>query len=928
MTADFVGARWWRFDFHTRTPASPDYGKGPEPKTRKAQKERTPREWLLDFMRAEIDCVAITDRNTGDWVDKLKDAYSSLASTRPADFRPLFLFPGVEISVNGGIHLLAILDPAKGTSDVASLLRAVEFPADRHGASDACTSMSPREVAREIHASGGLAIPAHADSGSGLFDRVEGATLKAILEDGRLSAIELADPRYSLPRIYRDSRPDLPSVLGTDRHHSSGTADANCPGSRFTWIKMGRPSFEGLRLALLDGAPLSVHRSDAGIGDPNREPGLWIQSVEVADAHQMGHGDPATARFSPWLSTIIGGRGTGKSTLIEMTRIGMRRKDDISASLRNDLDRFDSVSDPRTGLGAMKDTTEVRINLCKDGASFRVRWRHDGEGSVIEEMADDESWKTGLGVVASRFPVRILSQKEVYALANDPAALLRLVDDAEPVRRGQWAETIETSEAEFISLRSQARALESRIAERQRLEGELADVGRQIALFEDGGNKGLLRQYQSFARQERVLTDRAREMEQNVATIRRAVDEVEPSDYPNDFREDGDALDLMRKATAQQAAAASVLRQQATALDDFRAAWITGVGDSEWDANRKSTARSYDRLIARLRDEGVEDPGAYGSLIQRQAVIRQQLNGTDALVRDKEELEDRARAVFGRIENCRRGWTDARRDFVASVLADNEYVKIEVVPFGVSAVAAEESFREAIARPDGGLEAGILTEDGTQGLLARLFSDLPSGGKTRAQTFDTKVRDLKEALVRAHRQEDVPGTSEGFRKHIERLTPEQMDRVRLWWPEDGLRVQYRRSTTGKFVALSQGSPGQKSAAILAFLLSYGDQPIVLDQPEDDLDNHLIYGLVVRQIRENKRRRQVIIATHNPNLVVNGDAETVISMDHRDGECMVVPEATGSLQDPRVRDEVCRVMEGGRRAFESRYRRLKVGVDDA
>lgn len=927
MTGDFVGARWWRFDFHTHTPASPDYGKRLDPKARKAQKERTPREWLLDFMRAEIDCVAITDHNTGDWVDKLKDAYSSLASTRPADFRPLFLFPGVEISVNGGIHMLAILDPAKGTSDIASLLGAVKFRADRHGTSNACTLMSAQEVAREIHTSGGLAIPAHADSGSGLFDRVKGTTLKAILDDGHLSAIEVVDPQYSPPQIYRDSGLDLPLVLGTDCHHAAGTANANCPGSRFTWIKMGRPSLEGLRLALLDGAPLSVHRSDAGIGDPNREPGLWIQSVEVADARHMGHDDPVIAQFSPWLSTIIGGRGTGKSTLIEMTRIGMRRKDDISASLRNDLDRFDSVSDPRTGLGAMKDTTEVRLNLCKEGASFRVRWRQDGEGPVIEEMAEDESWQPGLGVVASRFPVRILSQKEVYALANDPVALLRLVDDAEPVRRRQWAETIETSEAEFISLRSQARDIESRIAKRQRLEGELADVGRQIALFEEGGNRDLLRQYQRFARQELVLNDRGREMEQNVATIRRAVDEVEPSDYSSDdFHEEGDALDLMRKAAAQQAGTASVLRKQATALDEFRAAWIKSVGDSEWGANRESTARSYDRLIVRLRDEGVEDPGAYGFLIQRQSAIRQQLEDLDALVQTKEELEDRARAVFGRIEDCRRGWTDARRDFVASVLADNEYVKIEVVPFGVSAVAAEESFREAIARTDGGLETGILAEDRKQGVLARLFSDLPSGGKTRAKAFDTKVRDLKDDLVQAHRKEDVPGISKWVRKHIERLTPEQMDRVRLWWPEDGLRVKYRRSTTGKFVALSQGSPGQKSAAILAFLLSYGDEPIILDQPEDDLDNHLIYDLVVRQIRQNKRGRQVIIATHNPNIVVNGDAETVISMDHQDGECMVVTEATGCLQDPGVRDEVCRVMEGGRKAFKSRYRRLKVDDD--
>ena len=99
---------------------------------------------------------------------------------------------------------------------------------------------------------------------------------------------------------------------------------------------------------------------------------------------------------------------------------------------------------------------------------------------------------------------------------------------------------------------------------------------------------------------------------------------------------------------------------------------------------------------------------------------------------------------------------------------------------------------------------------------------------------------------------------------------------------------------------------------------------MLDQPEDDLDNHVIHDLIVRQIRDNKRRRQVIVVTHNPNIVVNGDAEQVIAMDHVEGQCVVVVEGTGSLQEREVREEVCRVMEGGRRAFEARYRRLVRG----
>ena len=133
-------------------------------------------------------------------------------------------------------------------------------------------------------------------------------------------------------------------------------------------------------------------------------------------------------------------------------------------------------------------------------------------------------------------------------------------------------------------------------------------------------------------------------------------------------------------------------------------------------------------------------------------------------------------------------------------------------------------------------------------------------------------------------------------------------------------MEYSRTGEGTdFHPIDQASDGQRSAAMLAFLLAHGDEPLVLDQPEDDLDNHLIYDLVVRQMQENKRRRQIIVVTHNPNIVVNGDAEMVHVLEFQGGQCRI--KDSGSLQKASLREEVCQVMEGGREAFERRYRRL-------
>ena len=132
-------------------------------------------------------------------------------------------------------------------------------------------------------------------------------------------------------------------------------------------------------------------------------------------------------------------------------------------------------------------------------------------------------------------------------------------------------------------------------------------------------------------------------------------------------------------------------------------------------------------------------------------------------------------------------------------------------------------------------------------------------------------------------------------------------------------MEYSRKGDGKdFQSIGQASAGQRAAAMLAFLLAHGNEPLVLDQPEDDLDNHLIYGLVVQQIRSSKLRRQLIIVTHNPNIVVNGDAELIHVLDFNH-QCRV--KQTGSLQDKTMRSEVCEVMEGGDIAFERRYQRL-------
>ena len=103
---------------------------------------------------------------------------------------------------------------------------------------------------------------------------------------------------------------------------------------------------------------------------------------------------------------------------------------------------------------------------------------------------------------------------------------------------------------------------------------------------------------------------------------------------------------------------------------------------------------------------------------------------------------------------------------------------------------------------------------------------------------------------------------------------------------------------------------------------YGSEPLLLDQPEDDLDNKVISNLIVQGLRDIKSKRQVIVVTHNTNIVVNGDAEMVLSLEAVDGQTEVQHPA--SIQQRNVRESMCNILEGGEKAFEQRYRRIHLG----
>ncbi len=924
MTWNFPGARWWKFDFHTHTPASEDYGKG---KDQTALRNMTPEDWLLGFMRAGIECVAVTDHNSGAWIDRLKQELERLEKQPHPEYRPLVLFPGVEVAANGGVHILAIFDPRADGNTVTRLLGAIKFPQGKEGASDAVSPCSAVDVIKAIAAEGGLPILAHADGPKGAFGLLQGVSLEQLLRASELMGIEVCDPAAQKPPcLQHEVR--LAEVLGSDAHHPNGNPGQRFPGSHFTWVKMGTPSLEGLRLALLDGAPLSIRRSDEQHTDPNQHAELLIEEIEIVKARVCGRETPLSLRFNPWLNTVIGGRGTGKSTIVEFLRIGLRRDKELTGKLAEEFADFARVPRGRDDRGALTDQTTVRVLYRKDGTRFRLQWDQSGMLPAIESEQPDGSWQVESGEIVQRFPVRLFSQKQVFSLSEDETGLRRLVDESREVHRADWDRRWRELEAHFLVLRAKERELTEKLKAIPRLQGELADLTRKLAVFERADYAAILKVYQRRQRQQRELTH----VEEDVARIEATLDQAREDTVLSaldtslfDTKDPSDQAVLAELGKLKDAI--GTVQREIEGLKgkvaSARKAWRDVLERSQWKKDLTAAETRYQQWVEDLHHQGVTDPAQFGQLVQRRQVVEQELNTLERLKETIQQVQTEAKRVRDQMTPLRRQLTEKRSDFLATALRDNRFVHIEVRPYQCTPEEAEAEFRALIGRTDDRLEDDILSRDGTKGVIADLYRDLPKDRTKMAEEIEKRLASLKQDLLAVARGAASLGFGAWFVRHLRGLKPETLDRIELWFPEDGLSASYSVRGDGEdFKPIQQGSPGQRTAAMLAFLLAYGEEPMVLDQPEDDLDNHLIYDLIVRQIRENKLRRQLIVVTHNPNIVVNGDAEFVAVMDFRNGQCRVV--RSGCLQEQEVRAEICRVMEGGEQAFRQRYRRLVEG----
>jgi len=619
--------------------------------------------------------------------------------------------------------------------------------------------------------------------------------------------------------------------------------------------------------------------------------GHRLKSLQIVS----GFLDGTTFDLAAGLNCIIGARGTGKTTLLELIRFA------LDALPAPDLDgpgrrRIESLIERNLAGGRIQLTIET-----KDGLTYVVN-RSPGEDPIVlsaDGVATEITLRAG-----GLFKADIYSQNEVESIADRAFSQLLLLDNFEPDRMAEIAAQIRACEARLGTNANALTPLQQQIAGIADDLGTLPGVEEKLKGFANAGGSDA--QIINQAHAAKSLRDRER----------RAVEEL--GTYLGEFGEHltgavGHIAPHTKSLLAPELLAGpngTQLRECQQAIAACAAVVDTGLRQA-CDAIRQAQA-ALQQAGAALHATHAQQEMAFRSLIEKhqaaqtQAQERTRLeklrNDLLAKRRQREELHTRLEQVrterrgllaqLAELRTQRSAIRQAVADRINAALSPT--IRVSVVEAG-----NPEAYRVLLedALRGNRLKHGVVAQKLINAYWPADLAAVIHQGDTRALVDRAELNGEQAERVMSA----LAGSPALFK--LETVELSDLPRIEL---RDG--AEYKDSASL--------STGQKCTAILPILLLDSDNPLLVDQPEDNLDNGFIYETVVRSIRDVKKRRQLVFVTHNPNIPVLGDAEQVFVLESDGSTARVINQGT---VDQCQRDIVT-LLEGGEAAFKERKQR--------
>ncbi|MCI2230348.1 PHP domain-containing protein [Polaribacter sp. MSW13] len=926
---DFNGARWYKCDLHLHTTASRCF----------QDREVTAQQWVDRAIEQGLDCVAVTDHNSPNGIEEIQEV---------AKTTNLTIFPGVEITCDSSkVHLLILFDPSKKATDVGDFLIQCEIKRDDFGNELAKTVKSINEVADIAFNNDAMVIPAHIDEFNGLeslgnqnllefykrndinavqvvhkiFNENEftNANIKTVLpylndyyENSPLPIDEATAKKwYNTVKLSKES--DLALLTFSDNPHEPKNSKhgLNGIGSRFTYIKMDEtPSLEGLRQAFL----LPSHRIVNDFVDATSitdKPEFWIKSITIMNTTLTGT-VPFKIGFNPQLNTIIGGRGSGKSSILRFIRGVFNRTSNLEnfTELIKEHNSFYKTNEVKgtESIGVFNDVSTIEVEFVRKDFLYRVKASNisSSVNQTIEiHKLVDEVWvEIENGEFLNFLEFEQYSQKQIFEISKDPNALLDRIDlNVEEI--SQLKDKREVAKENFLKSCSTIRTHQVSLKSRLKLITDIDDLKKKLETLDKAGIKELMAEKKAFAEEEKLLNDYKEQIQvlaNQLDGLKTEFDIEQPDEagFSESNREElKTILSEVKEALSTKATEYEAL---ITSISQIKTDLETKLTSSQWKQAYTTAITNYDVKKAELEAEGVENIDQYEAISKDIEDKEEELVALD-VIKEKERLELIERAKYQEeFVQLSKDITDNRKTFIDDNVTDDK-IRVKIKPF-----RNQTSFELQVRK--------IIGKDTSFEEDFKKLKELCFQGNV-----EQKIKEVKDVFRKNFFDDNADIVGGHFKNAVKGITDAGMDELELFMPEDEVVVEYKPENAVTFKSLSTASAGQRTTAILTFLLSFGTIPLLLDQPEDDLDNRLVYDLIVDRLKVAKGSRQIIVVTHNANIPVNGDAEYIISMDSESQFTSVLH--SGTVEREEIKKEICDVMEGSEKAFKMRSDRYKL-----
>lgn len=425
----------------------------------------------------------------------------------------------------------------------------------------------------------------------------------------------------------------------------------------------------------------------------------------------------------------------------------------------------------------------------------------------------------------------------------------------------------------------------------------------------------------------RIVADRQRIQATRDTILRMAVDhQPDTSAFP----------EIASVASAVDAARAGVrdhFDRAAALLDDVAAS--SHEARAKFEISRSHFAVRYEQAKARQAEHGtlIAETEKLATQMREAAAVQSKAAQTELDQRPALAALESARTELTRLVDERRAVLKASADKIAETSAGSLKAKMERDKAPSEAIVALSALFEGSRFRE--------TEQQCENWVRNVFAgDTPNW----TALCDLLLEIYKEKLLTGSPSEPgadigtkfrqilfggtVTLTAQQLTKVYANLSDQTLGQILSSTPRDRIAMTY--VSEGQNIPFAKASPGQQASALLRLLLGQSAGTLIIDQPEDDLDNKVMME-IVKLIGSSKGNRQLLFATHNPNLVVNGDADKVIVMratapEDRPGadDARINLEVDGAIETPTIREAITTIMEGGLAAFDLRAR--KYGIE--